>query len=123
MSTQWFKSYQYLSEADLQKLSFWTEDFPETNPEAFKDILFQHGAEVSQEIECVTDTHRMRTSNQTHTGKRWVFVERQDREYLNSGIASMEAWIASADISTREDMMNMSRRYQLPSKKEKESEV
>jgi|SRR5690606_7412038 len=122
MSTQWFKSYQYLSEADLQKLSFWTEDFPETNPEAFKDILFQHGAEVSQEIECVTDTHRMRTSNQTHTGKRWVFVERQDREYLNSGIASMEAWIASADISTREDMMNMSRRYQLPSKKEKENE-
>jgi hypothetical protein len=64
----------------------------------------------------------MRTSNQTHTGKRWVFVERQDREYLNSGIASMEAWIASSDESTREDMMNMSRRYQLPSKKEKENE-
>lgn len=122
MSTQWFKSYQYLSEADLQKLDFWTEDFPETNPETFKNILFQHGAEITQEIECVTDTHRMRTSNQTHTGKRWVFVERQDRDYLNSGIASMEAWIASSDESTREDMMNMSRRYQLPSKKEKENE-
>ena len=122
MSTQWFKSYQYLSEADLQKLDFWTEDFPETNPEAFKNILFQHGAEITQEIECVTDTHRMRTSNQTHTGKRWVFVERQDRDYLNSGIASMEAWLASSDESTREDMMNMSRRYQLPSKKEKENE-
>jgi hypothetical protein len=118
----YFKSYQYLSEADLNKLEFWTEDFPEKHPEEFKKILFSHGAETSQPIECIEDTHRMRTSNQLYTGKRWMFVERIDRSWLNSGAATMEAWMASADDSTREDMTNMSRTYKLPTKTEKESE-
>ena len=114
----YFKSYNYLSEADLQKLDVWTDTFPEEHPEQFKEILFKHGAEVSQEVECVVDTHRMRTSNQTHTGKRWVFVERIDKEHLRSGIATMEAYMASSDESTRKDMQQMSRRYKLPESKD-----
>lgn len=118
----YFKSYNYLSEKDLEKLDFWNDDYPKNHPEQFKQLLFKHGAEITKEIECVIDTHRMRTSNQVHTGKRWVFVERQDREWLNSGAATIEAYMASSDEDTRKDMVNMSRRYQLPNKKEKENE-
>jgi hypothetical protein len=104
-----FNSYNYLSEADLEKLDCWTPDLPYKNPTLFKQILFKHGAEITKTIELVEDTHRMRTSNKTHTGKRWVFIERIDRDWLNSGAASMEAWMASADKETQKDMSSMSR--------------
>lgn len=113
-----FKSYNYLSEADLKNLSEWTDDLPTTNPQLFKEILFQHGAEITQAIECIEDTHRMRTSNKTHTGKRWVYVERCDREWLNSGLATIEAYLAASDDETRKDMQKMNRQYKLPQKKE-----
>lgn len=104
-----FKSYNYLSEADLEKLDCWTPDLPQKNPTLFKQILFKHGAEITQEINCVEDTHRMRTSNKTHTGKRWVFVERTDRDWLNSGVATIEAYLAASDKETQKDMAAMGR--------------
>lgn len=111
-----FKSYNYLSEADLEKLDCWTADLPQKNPTLFKQILFKHGAEITQTVECVEDTHRMRTSNKTHTGKRWVFVERTDRDWLNSGVATIEAYLAASDKETQKDMAAMSRYAVTPTK-------
>lgn len=104
-----FKSYNYLSEADLRKLDGWEDNLPVSSPEKFKEILFQHGADISQEIEEEINIHRMRTSNLVHEGKRWVFVERQDNEWLKSGKASLEAWMSAADKETMKDMTKMSR--------------
>ncbi len=116
-----FKSYHYLSEADLRKLEGWTDDLPTRNPELFKRILNNHGADLKHKIEEVNDHHRMRTSNQSHTGRRWVFVERTDRKWLNTGCASIEAYLASSDEETVKDMSKMSR-YSMLSNKIKEEE-
>lgn len=113
-----FKSYNYMSEADLQKLDFWNDNLPQTNPSLFKDILYKHGADTTKQIECVEDTHRMRTSNKTHTGKRWVFIERTDSAWLKSGVATIEAYLAASDSETMKDMQKMSKTYKLPQKKE-----
>lgn len=112
-----FKSYQYISEADLINLDVWQPDLPTTNAKLFKEILFKHGAEVTQPIEELFDTHRMRTSNKTHTGRRWLFVERCDRQWLQSGCATIEAYMASSDEETVKDMQQMNRRYKLPQNK------
>jgi hypothetical protein len=115
MSKEYFKSYNYLSEADLLKLSNYHHKLNEENPTLLREILFMHGADVGHEFECVVDTHRMRTSNKVYTGKRFVYVERTDKEWLCSGIASMEAYMAATDEDTRKDMAHMSRRFIMPS--------
>lgn len=112
-----FKSYQYISEADLVNLEGWKDDLPITNPKLFKEILFKHGAEVTQPIDELFDNHRMRTSNKTHNGRRWMFTERTDREWLNSGCATIEAYMAASDEETVKDMQQMNRRYKLPQTK------
>ena len=108
------KSYNYLSESDLCVLDGWSETYPTDHPAAFKELLFKHGADTSQEVECVTDTHRMRTSNKAYTGRRWVFVERTDPQWIRSGLATIEAYMASSDSEVQKDMANMSRRASVP---------
>lgn len=113
-----FKSYNYLSEADLRLLEGWSDDLPFSDPKLFKEILFKHGAEVSQPIELTEDTHRLRTSNKVHTGKRWVFQERLDKEWLRSGCATIEAYMASSDPEIQRDIDNMRRYAKLPQSKD-----
>ncbi len=108
-----YKSYNYLSEADLCVIDGWTDTYPTDHPAAFKELLFKHGADTSCEVECVEDTHRMRTSNKAHTGRRWVFVERTDNNWIRSGLATIEAYMASSDAEIQKDMVNMSRRRQI----------
>lgn len=111
MKNNSFKSYNYLSESDLEQINGWSENYPTEHPEAFKELLFKHGADTAYDVELVVDTHRMRTSNKAHTGRRWVFVERTDRKWIQSGLATIEAYMASSDAEIQKDMSNMSRRY------------
>lgn len=118
-----FKAYNYLSEADLSQLKEWNNSIPHSNEKLFKEILFAHGADITKPIECVEDTHRMRTSNKTHTGRKWVFVERTDKEWLASGKASIEAHMASTDKEIMKDMSSMSRYAVVATKSESKEDI
>jgi hypothetical protein len=108
MNKTGFKSYNYLSEADLTLLDGWNNNYPQEHQKAFKELLWKHG--ITGEIELVEDTHRLRTSNAIHTGKRWVGEERTDAAWLKSGAATIEAYLAASDAETQCDMRRMSRR-------------
>lgn len=115
-----FRSYHYLSEGDLSKLDFWTSDYPEKNKKEFEEMMFKYGADINYKIEVVEDTHRLRTSKNEYTGKRFVFVERTDRGWLNSGLATIEAYMAASDPEIQKDIDGMRGYTKLPQKKDVE---
>jgi len=122
MNKNYMKSYNYLSEFDLQQLDDWSEEYPVEHQKEFKELLFKHGADTTHDVELSIDTHRPRTSNKAYTGRRWVFVERFDKDWLRSGVATMEAYMASSDSEIQKDMGEMSRRQGTPVKLDKDNE-
>lgn len=100
----------YLSEKDLELLDSYYDDIENSDPDMLGKILFKHGFNTSLPVEIVNDTHRCRTSNKVHTGKRFVGYERQDNNWRQSGLMTLETLMAISDKETRKDMFTMSRR-------------
>lgn len=104
------KSYYSVSLSDLITTKEWMNAEAEDDQLAKEFILHQCGLDVHHpdgyEEEYVT--HR-NWQKQVVTCIRYTGVERTDPEYLQSGMATMEAHMAAADVETRKDMAQMSR--------------
>lgn len=104
------KSYYSVSLSDLITTKEWMDAEAEDDQLAKEFILYQCGLDVHHpdgyEEEYVT--HR-NWQNQVTTCVRYTGVERLDYEWLSSGMATMEAHMAAADVETRKDMVQMSR--------------
>lgn len=100
--------YAYISESDLLRLPGYSKDMPEKAPEEFKKILWACGLNVkSPELEIQTLLHR-NLQNKVVSCRRWVSIERTDKQWLRGGHASLEAVIASSPFM-RSELKQMSR--------------
>jgi DNA-directed RNA polymerase alpha subunit len=100
----------YLSFADLQNVVGFRSSLMTENTKEFERILFENGADISKPYNVVRCLHRPRTSNKPYDGFRVEFTERTDKEWRNTGVASLEAWVfSSKDKSLQQEMRNMSR--------------
>lgn len=105
------KSYRSVSLSDLITSQKWVEAEKNNDAQAKKEILYALGLDVEKGVEEEYVQHR-NWQNQVVKCIRYTGEERQDKQWLRSGHASVEAHIASADDETRKDMLMMSR--QLP---------
>jgi len=77
-----------------------------------KELLWQLGVDTKHEIEILVVQHR-NMQNQVVTCEYYMGRERTDREYIQSGHASIEALYASKpDAELQKDMIKMSRQGQ-----------
>ena len=73
-------------------------------------LLWQFGFDTKYGVDFVERTHRALTTNQPITGVRIEGVERQDREWLESGLASTEAKIESCkDKTLRDELLKLNK--------------
>lgn len=86
--------WNYISEADLEYCRDWNPNIPKEKPRLFLRMLYLLGADPTQKWEEETLTHRTRVTGEIVTTKRYAFVERRDKDWLNSGLASLEAIMA-----------------------------
>lgn len=80
------------------------------SPEEIKEVLFYLGMEAEGvEIEEVIHRPIHSPNNKAWQGKRFIGMERQDKEWLYSGKSSLENVIASqTDMSHKRDLVMMS---------------
>lgn len=80
------------------------------SPEEIKEVLFYLGMEADGvEIEEVIHRPIRSPNNEAWQGKRFIGMERQDKEWLYSGKSSLENVIASqTDMSHKRDLVMMS---------------
>lgn len=102
---------QYLSFSDLDKLQGWKEAWKSSNIEQVEKLLFKVGVDLEFGWEIVVNNHRPRTSNLPVYGPRFEFKEREDKEFIQSGMKTVEDIINScSDSSLRLELKGMSRR-------------
>ena len=102
---------QYLSFSDLDKLAGWKEAWKTGNIEEVEKLLFKSGVDLGFGWEIVVNNHRPRTSNLPVYGPRFEFKEREDKEFIQSGMKAVEDIINScSDSSLRLELKGMSRR-------------
>ncbi len=100
----------YLSFLDLQQVVGFSSSLMTENLEEFRRILFENGADTGKPINVINCVHRPRTSNKPYEGFRVEYTERTDRQWLDTGAASLEAWVFSgSDKSLHQELRNMSR--------------
>lgn len=104
------KSYRAVSLSDLITTKEWIEAEESNDVKAKNKILWICGIDVENEygVEEELVEHR-NWQNQVVKCIRFVGVERTDREWLRSGLASMEGHMAPASNDVRKDMIQMSR--------------
>lgn len=104
------KSYRAVSLSDLITTKEWIEAEQNNDQEAKNKILWMCGIDVHHEdgVEEELVEHR-NWQKQVVKCIRYVGVERKDKEYLRSGLASMEGHMAAASNDVRKDMIQMSR--------------
>lgn len=102
---------QYLSFIDLDKLSGWKEAWKGGNIKEVEALLYKAGCDLSYGWEIIVVDHRPRTSNLPVYGPRFEFKEREDKEFIQSGMKAVEDIINScSDSSLRLELKGMSRR-------------
>jgi len=106
------KSYIALSLSDLILVQGFAEAFSDKDTKRIHKILFQNGMNIKDEegVEEVIVNHRNLQGKEINC-LVYRGTERTDKEWLNSGAATLEAYMASADTDTQKDMIRMSRRY------------
>lgn len=113
-----FNPHYSLSLSDLVGIPDFLNAYAKEDKAAINEVLYRNGMEVSQGYEIVVRNHR-NLRNEVVTCERYEGVERIDREWLQSGAASMEAYVASSDPEVQRDMKNMSKQSKgAPSNKE-----
>lgn len=104
------KSYRAVSLSDLITTKEWLQAEENNDQEAKNKILWMCGIDVHHEdgVEEELVEHR-NWQNQAVKCVRFVGVERRDKAWLRSGLASMEGHMAAASNDVRKDMIQMSR--------------
>ena len=102
---------QYLSFSDLDKLQGWKEAWKSGDINDVEILLYKAGVDLGFGWEIVVNNHRPRTSNLPVYGPRFEFKEREDKEFIQSGMKAVEDIINScSDSSMRLELKGMSRR-------------
>ena len=102
---------QYLSFSDLDKLQGWKEAWKGGDINEVEILLYKAGVDLGFGWEIVVNNHRPRTSNLPVYGPRFEFKEREDKEFIQSGMKAVEDIINScSDSSLRLELKGMSRR-------------
>ncbi len=101
---------QYLSFRDLEKVVGFRSALMTQDIKEFERILSENGADLSKPYNVVKCVHRPRTENTEYNGFMVQFTEKTSREWLNTGAASLEAWVYSGnDSSMWQELRGMSR--------------
>lgn len=64
--------------------------------DTFRRILWENGCDIDKPFKLVRCNHRPRTSNIPYDGFKIDFSERTDKEWIDSGAASLNAYAYSA---------------------------
>src|SRR5690554_3784160 len=104
------KSYISVSLSDLITTKEWLQAEENNDQEAKNKILWICGIDVHHEdgVEEELVEHR-NWQKQVVKCIRFTGVERRDKSWLRSGLASMEGHMAAASNDVRKDMIQMSR--------------
>lgn len=78
----------------------WAED----NPHQFQDLLYEVGMDKNYKFEVQTDVQHKNRFGELVVCDRYVGIERTDREWLESGVASQEAKDRAASNKLLEDL-------------------
>lgn len=103
-----FNPHYSISLSDLILIEDFSKAYGYNDTETMNKILYLNGMEVSQGYSIESKQHR-NLQGKVVTCPRFEGVERIDREWIQSGAASMEAYVASSDPEVQRDMKNMSR--------------
>ena len=96
-----------LSLSDLMLIPTFAEAFGKNDTKKIKQILFENGMNVEDIVDEVVCTHR-NLRGQVINCLRYESTERMDSEWLDSGVASWEAKVASInDPTMRSDLKYM----------------
>jgi len=99
-----------LSFRDLAKVPNAVKIMQNGNKDELDNLLYQYGYDVRVGYEIENKYHRPLTSNEVVFGPYIMGFERQDKEWIESGFASLEAKIeAIKDPHLREDLVQMNR--------------
>jgi hypothetical protein len=99
---------QYLSFADLELLPEFRLALMRQDQKVFERILFENGLDVDQGYNVKYCLHRPRTNTKVYEGFRVEANERVDNQWLNTGAASLDAYIySSKDESLRNELLGM----------------
>ena len=102
---------QYLSWHDMEKAVGFKEAWKAMDLAKIEELLYTHGCDTAFGWELVYCHHRPRTSNQAVNSVRFEFKEREDKEFIQSGMKAVEDIINScSDSSMRLELKGMSRR-------------
>jgi len=109
------KSYISVSLSDLITTKEWLQAEENNDQEAKNKILWICGIDVHHEdgVEEELVEHR-NWQKQVVKCIRFTGVERRDKSWLRSGLASMEGHMAAASNDVRKDMIQMSRQSRYP---------
>lgn len=103
-----FNPHYSISLSDLILIEDFSKAYGYNDTETMNKILYANGMEVTQGYSIENKQHR-NLQGRVVTCPRFEGVERVDREWIQSGAASMEAYVASSDPEVQRDMKNMSR--------------
>lgn len=99
--------HQYLSFKDLEGVIGFQTAKETQDKELLESILWTYGADTTKPYIVRKTLHRPRTSKEVYDGFRVEFTERLDKEYLLSGMASIEAQLFTKDKSLAAELMSL----------------
>ncbi|WOZ57515.1 hypothetical protein [Pseudomonas phage vB_PseuGesM_254] len=85
-----------LSFSDLMTIPAFKDAIKSNNEKLFKEVLYSNGMEVAMPIEEITILHR-NLQNKVVECPRYEGFERIDKDWIATGVASLDAIIASTD--------------------------
>lgn len=87
---------QYLSFYELMKVDGFSSSIMKDDTTTFRRILWENGCDIDKPFKLVKCVHRPRTSNEPYEGFKIDYSERVDKEWIDSGAASLNAYAYSA---------------------------
>lgn len=109
--------HQYLSFKDLEGVIGFQTCKETQDKDLLESILWTYGADISKPYIIRKVLHRPRTSKEVYDGFRVEFTERLDKEYLLSGMASIEAQLFTKDKSLAAELMSLDPRNSVSKKR------
>lgn len=115
---------QYLSWVDLEKDPDFTNAWKAQDLNMVESLLYKYGCDLNSGWTLNYCAHRPRTSNQAVNSVRFEFKERNDKEFIASGMKAVEDIINDCDdCAMRIHLKAMSRRQgSVGGKESKENE-
>lgn len=110
--------HQYLSFKDLEGVVGFQTAKETQDKELLESILWTYGADVTKPYVIRKTLHRPRTSKEVYDGFRVEFTERLDKDYLLSGMASLEAQLFTKDKSLTAELLSLDPRNAANKKKD-----